>query len=433
MKKRNKLILAIVAGIAFLAVVVMSVLNIFSSGNSQMMNGATAMNQSFDTIEGENGERIYQTYTLTKQEAVSLNGTAQLHSDNSYYYNAEQGDIEMIYVKDGQVVKKGDTLFAYYLDKNKHDVEDTLREQTRLYNQREELIAQLSRETGYLYNYQGDAIATYWGDDGKQQYYVIESIGKSNDAPTPSQDAEQGQATDGSSDGIKSQIRQINRQIEDVEIKLIRLKEQQHGKVTAKFGGKVVLDEAGRDNDQVPLVRIISDEISVTGSVTEYEFYALGENRAVNLFVNAEERNVAGKMVEYDHIPAAQGRSGSGQGQVATPSSEGQSGVRYRFTVAPESFIQPGFSVKVQVFLPGLVIPNEAILEEMDKTFVFVNDSGIARKKEVKLERQGLQKVVLTGLKEGEELLLNPFDLKDGQEVQVGNLDMGEFVEGVKP
>ncbi|MDO4431769.1 MAG: biotin/lipoyl-binding protein [Aerococcaceae bacterium] len=433
MSTKRKLIIAIVGGLVFLGIVMFSIWNIFFGQSAVPMTQDANGNPVAIGENGEmpKGEVVYQTHLVFPQEPITLNGMAQLQSDSSYFYDATLGEIETIHVRDGQTVKKGDLLYSYYLDKNKYDLEDATREQTNLYNQRVELINQLTNVTGEYYNYQGDLISTYWATDGKQQYYVLEPIGKTTVAATPSAAAgEEAEAPAADAEGIKAQIRQVNKQIEDVEIKLIRLKEQQYGQVKAKFSGKVVLDEQGKDNSQIPLVRIISDEVAVTGSVTEYEFYTLANDRNVNLFVNAEERNVAGKMVEYDLIPApAANTTGTQQSQVATTSS-GESNTRYRFVIAPDEFIQPGFSVKVQLTMPGYAIPKESIIEENGKNYVFVVKEGIAHKTEVKLERQGVQQVALTGLQLEDEVLMNPVDVKDGQAVTTG---VGFAPEGETP
>lgn len=421
MTAKKKLIIAITGGAIFLAIVVASLWNLMFNSASAPVGGGNA-----NLADGAEGQTVYRTQTLYVQEPVSLNGVAQLQSDNSYFYDAANGEIETIYVNDGQYVKKGDILFSYYQDKNKYDLEDALREQTRLYNQREELIEQLREQTGAIYNYQGDQIAAYWSEDGKQTYYVVEAIGKTNASASAS--AEGGDAGAQVGGDLKEQIRQINRQIEEHEIKLIRLKEQQHGQVKAKFAGKVVLDEEGRENSQVPLVRIISNEVAVEGSVSEYEFYVLGTSRPARLFINAEERELNGEMVEYDAIPAPTA-SAQSSGNATAPTGGDTSSARYRFKIAPEEFIQPGFSIKVQIDLPGLVIPKDAILEENGKTYVFVVRDKVAHKTEVKLERQGIQQVALKDVAEGDVLLLNPYDVKDGQVVTT-DLDESAVPEG---
>ena len=412
MTTQRKLLYAIIGGLLVLAFIAFGLYSVFFSRSQQeqltSQGGAT------------NGQPTYALYTLLPQDPISLNGQAELQTDNSYFYNAELGKIETLHVTDGQIVKKGDTLFSYFQDKNKYDLEDAQREQTRLYNQREELLAQLKEATGGLYNYQGDEIAMSGVENGKQQYTVINPIGKATTAlnqANQGNSAETAQESDGSADGIKQQIRQVNQQIEDVEIKLLRAKETQHSTVTANFGGRVVINEQGMYNPQVPLVRIISDEVAVAGSVSEYEFFVLGKDRPATLYVNAEDREVEGTMVEYDTIPVAAPASNSNNG--AAPATGSSAGATYRYKIAVKDYIQPGFSVKIKMTLPGLIVPTEAIIEENGKQYVFVYQDGIAHKKEVKLERQGTSRVVLRELEEGQQLILNPFDIQDGQSVQV--------------
>ena len=94
-------------------------------------------------------------------------------------------------------------------------------------------------------------------------------------------------------------------------------------------------------------------------------------------------------------------------------------GTQFGFVVSPDDFIQPGFTVKIQMAPSGIVVPQEAILDEGDQQFVFRYVDGKAVKTPVKIQQQGLQKVVKHGLSVEDQLLLYPFDLKDGQAVEV--------------
>lgn len=225
----------------------------------------------------------------------------------------------------------------------------------------------------------------------------------------------------------KDQIRQVNQQIEDVEIKLQRLYEKQRGEVRAEYDGKVILNPDGKTSNSVPLVRIISQGVQIKGSVTEYEFYLLAKDIPVQIYINAEDRYVSGTLVRYDEIPpasSAPSQRDSGNNATASESNlaGGSSSTQFGFTVSPDEFIQPGFTVKVQITPTGLVLPQEAILEEDGHSYVFIYQEGIVHKKEVDLENQGLQRVVQSGLEEGQQVVLNPFDLKDGQKIEVMQL-----------
>lgn len=215
---------------------------------------------------------------------------------------------------------------------------------------------------------------------------------------------------------MKDQIRQLNEAIEEVEIKLIRLQEKQQGRVLAKSDGTVVLNEDGKESTQIAFIRIVSDEVSVTGTASEYEFYTLEEGRPVTLYVNAEDRDIAGEIISFDQIPDSGNNNTTGETDL-TPTVTSSEGADFNFMISPAEAIQPGFSVKIGIKLPGVVLPVEAIIEEDNQTYVFVYREGIAEKMAVTLERQGTQRVVMRELSAGDILLLNPYELVDGQMV----------------
>lgn len=408
MNSKRKLTYGIVGGSLVLLLIGTSVYNIFTG---------THQAQQAEQMAMQEGNMGYSLYTVLPQDPISLSGRSELQTDTSYFYNPELGEVETLAVADGQTIKKGDLLFSYFQDKNKHDLEDAQREQTRLYNQREELIAQLGKITEALYNYQGDQIATYWGEGGKQHYYVVEEIGV---AASQSGESTAEDEQDAGAEGIKQQIRQLNQQIEDVEIKLVRAKEAQHNTVKAQFNGRVMVDERGLTNSQIPLVRIISDDVAIVGSVNEYEFFVLGKERQAVIFVNAEEREVTGKMVDYSTVPTAQAAP---SGDNVTAPSSGGSAANYSYMIAPDEYVQPGFSVKVRITMPGYQIPQDVIVEEQGRQFVYVYRDGIVKKVPIELTRQGTTQVVMQGVSEGDQLVLFPYDLRDGQTIEVAVME----------
>ncbi|HFI0462994.1 TPA: hypothetical protein ACGO1T_000698 [Streptococcus suis] len=432
MSIKKKLILGISLGVLTLAGVFYWInQTFFSVSNDPYMNASGGViGPDGQVLEGE--DMGYQVFEVMTQDPVTVDATIRLQTDAAYFYDASKGKIENILVKDGQSVKKGALLYTYVSDNKdqQYALEDMQREQTKLYNQREELIQSLADLTGQYYNYRGDTIAQYWGNDGKQAYYIVEEIGQTaslanGESQVEGQVGDLGLVAGGDSEGIKEQIRQVNAQIEELEIKLVRQLEGQNERVIAQTDGQVILNPDGQTNASVPLVRIISDKQSVVGSVTEYDFYALAEDRKVAIHIPAENRTVSGTIVSYDKIPAyagtGSGTGGDAGGQGAGPSigQTGAGATQFGFVVAPDESLQPGFSAKVNITLPGFVIPADAILEEGDRSFVFINQAGKAVKTEIELIQQGLQQVVLQGLSEGDQLVLFPGDLTDGQEIQV--------------
>lgn len=436
LKSNKKRLLVVGFTILWLLIILWAVLRVFVaqdpdpivSGQAQVMDPAQP-----EDHPNSAGEPVYSLATLYPQEPITVDGQAQLQTDQSYFYEPDRGQIVSVQVRDGQFVRKGDLLFTYQTDKDqaRYDLEDALREQTRLYNQRETLISQLQAATGELYNYRGDRIGYYYDENGQRTYVVEEPIGKGSLPPTSTEASSEAQVSSeesstgeagADSSGIKDQIRQVNQSIEDVEIKLIRLKEQQQGQVTARSNGRALVDLRGQDSSSYPLVRLISDEVSVTGSVSEYDFHLLSQDRPVSLYVNAEDRQVPGTLIAYDQVPKGQQANPSGEGDgginTSAPDSSNKA-VRYGFIIQPDDFIQPGFTVQVQMTLPGLVIPQQALLEEGDQNYVFLYKHGKAHRLAIKPVRQGIQWVVLRDLDPGDQLILNPHGLEDGQAIQV--------------
>lgn len=411
--KGRQLLLGLTYIILFISILSLSLYSVFFANTS-----------SSATAEMNDDEMLmtYQTFSVYKQDPVSLEGIVEIKNDRSYFYDPEQGEIKEILVKEGQKVGKGQVLFNYYNEGRQEELEDALREQTRLYNQREALISDLSQQTQQIYNYQGDLVLGYWGEDGQKYYYVAEPIGKGQASGIPIEEASASEVPGDSTVDVssyKEQIRDLNQQIEDIEIKLIRIRKNQNAQVTAKHAGTVLLNRDALENPQIPLIRVLGEELLVTGSVDEYNFHALAEDRRVELYVNAEDRYVEGIMTEYDKVPPISSSINTEGSTVGSPSN----GTQYGFAIQPQEAIQPGFSVKIQVPMPGVVVPKDAIVEESGQSFVFVYQEGKAIKTLVDLERQGTQRVNHRQLQEGDILLLYPYDLEDAQEVQT-DMDM---------
>ena len=436
--KEHKVIISLTVGLLVVVICLILVIrSIFFSGSAQdsitqvnYLDSQQDMNSEMLAGQIGNNQPIYSTFRLYEQDPVSVSGSVQLQTDQQYFYDVEMGKIATVQVRDGQYVMENDVLYTYEVNSKQaqYDIEDALKEQTRLYNQREILISQLSQLTDGYYNYQGDKISSYWDNSGKQAYYIEESIEDS----TGSDNSSEEDGTLAAEETLKQQVREVNQQIEDVEIKIIRLKENQHGRILASADGTVIINEAGKESNHVPFVRVVSDEVSIVGSVSEYEFYTLAKDRKVNIYVNAEDRNIDGKIIAYDQFPVSSTTNDSSQ------SASGISGTnsvnsRFNFTIKPDEYLQPGFTVKIGIKLPGVVVPTEAILEEAGEYYVYVYQEGTVEKRKVTIEQQGTNRVVNRELISGEILVLHPYDLNDGQAIMTDFDMMGlDNIDGMQ-
>ena len=374
-------------------------------------------------------EQVHHLYELKAQDPISLEGRAELSNDNIYKKEKERGKIQHLHVKDGQKVKKGDLLFEYEEEEKWHDHEDAVRAKSRLLEERREQVEALAILTGGEYNEFGDRLDYYWHENGYWASYVSEPIGKGGVTKGKNRDASRITRQDAlekqqlpedqmgdPANEMKNQIRELNHQIEDLDVKMNRIETGESHKVRAMYSGEVSVDEDGLLDESVPLVRIHSDQVTVVGTVDQYDYYLLHEDMEVDLFIDAEKRTIKGQLVNYDKYPQKEESTTAGLG-LATGGNDKDAA--FGFEILPEEFIQPGFDVSVQTKLSGLVVPEGAVLGEGDKAKVFLYQDGKAVEKSVKLERQGTSYVVKKGLEAGQKLLLNPEGLSNGEEVSV--------------
>ncbi|MBG9986350.1 biotin/lipoyl-binding protein [Facklamia sp. DSM 111018] len=364
-------------------------------------------------ISGEEEASSYPTVELLKQEPVSIEGVAQFESDTSYFFDPSKGEIDQVKVKNGETVKKGDVLFTYKQAEIDEQVEDTNKNIEDLKTEREALVEALSKSTELSYNDRGDQIEEK-DVNGETRTIIVKSIDEEDDLDSVDANGEL---------STRMQIKQKNSELETAETQLERLKKKQDSKVTAKFAGEVMLDELGIDDSSIPLVRIISPEdIRIHGSVTEYEYYLLKKDRPVKIYVNAEDRESDGKISDFESVPNAPSTNGqlsdmNGSSSEQMVKNVAETDAQYAFEVLPDTYIKPGFSVKIQIQMPGLLVPKDAIHQEGDSTYVYKLVNNKAIKTKIELEKQGNSKIAESGLGEGDILILTDETLDDGQEI----------------
>lgn len=88
--------------------------------------------------------------------------------------------------------------------------------------------------------------------------------------------------------------------------------------------------------------------------------------------------------------------------------------------------LKPGYTVDVNIITLQkkeiLVVPFEAMITKNGEKFVYVIEKGVTKQRKIKSEKGNeLYDIVLSGLKEGESIILSPPpSLKDGQKVATG-------------
>lgn len=315
-------------------------------------------------ITAKKSKDLYEVYVVRTQEPVITDGISRPNQEKSYYYDPTNGVISAIHVKNGQNVKISDPLFAYHNETLAYQIEDAKTQQKRLYNQKKELQKQVDID------------------------------------PT-----------------LKQSIAEIDAQIADLSTNIQRLREKANIVVYAPMEGKIILDSNKKTDPSAPFLRLISTTPMVVSTVSEYDYYALKTDQKVRVYINAEDREIEGTVTGIDELSTVSTVTAMGAGATGTGSA---GGVNFTFYVAPEEAIHVDFSVQIKIPLEEIIIPEECILAEEEKEYVFVVKEGKAVKQEITREKKGLQMVLTSGLVLGDEVLISPDSaLTDGQDVRV--------------
>lgn len=332
------------------------------------------------------------TEKVLKQDPLSFEGKAKLQSDQVYTFMSEKGSFGEVYVVEGQEITTGDPLFSYYKDDIGQQIEELQRLITQLYNAREENKA-----------IESNIVV----EESSYSDLFIESEGADNENVVSNEQ-----------EIVNSKT--IDKQIADAEYELGNLQEQLYEVVYAKNNGKVQINISGLNDNSIPYMRIIDNNTVIESSANEYELYTLKKGRKVKILVNATNESIDGEIQEVKKLPdPVINQNIEDNTNYATPDiieqTNAAEGTSYPFIVSTEANIQPGFSVNIQITMPGYALPETALIKEDDHTYVYRLNDDVTEKVEVKTEQQGLQEVVTGGLKEEDLVVTDANLVQEGQ------------------
>lgn len=317
-----------------------------------------------DTKQGKDS---YEVYVVRTQEPVITEGSSQPNQEKSYSYDPSNGTITAIHVKNGQNVKISDPLFAYHNGAIADQIEDAKTQQTRLYNKKKELQKQASID------------------------------------PT-----------------IKQSIAEIDAQIADLSTTVQRLKEKANIVIYAPMEGKVILDSNKKADPAASFLKVISTTPMVVSAISEYDYYALKVDQKVRIYINAEDREIDGTVTGIDELSANNTAGGIGASSALSNAGSGGSTASFKYYVAPAEAIHVDFTVQIKIPLEDIIVPEECIVKEEEKEYVFVVKEAKAVKQEITRTKKGLQVVLTSGLALGDQVLINPGEtMTDGQDVRI--------------
>lgn len=347
-------------------------------------------------------EVTYKTVVVEKQEPILTEGKVMPAKTREYTYDPQKGEIISISVEDGQSVESGQELFRYKNESIENQLEDAKANKNRLSKTLEENTKKLNQ----LKKAQEDM------PDPTTQLNTTSLPTSSEVAPTDQ----------GTIETLEATISDLKNQINDAENQISRLQKQATTIIKADVDGTVLLDESLKESATAPFLKIITDDTLIQSSISEYDYYALSKDLEVEVYVNAEDREVKGVVTDIAETAQTSQASTNLANTENASLIGGSSGVvdmsNFEFFVKPQEEIHYDFTIQIQIPLKNIVIPESAIQKEKDQEYVFVVKNGKAQKQIIQREKRGLQNVVVKGLQLKDVIVMNPDkQLKDGMEI----------------
>lgn len=156
------------------------------------------------------------------------------------------------------------------------------------------------------------------------------------------------------------------------------------------------------------------DKLRARVKVNELDSTKVKVGQKVKVTSDTVDKEFAGSVESVAPVAVT---SGSARGEETT--------VEVTLTLDDSNGLKPGYNVNVVIktseSIGVLLVPSEAVVDLQGKKFVFIEENGEARQREVSTGLSDEQKVeVKTGVKEGDKVVLSPPpNLKEGDKVKV--------------
>lgn len=334
-----------------------------------------------------------ETYTISPGDKVFVNGVIAPEATESIYLDATKGNVDKVSVKDGQVVKKGDTLFTY---KNDQVTEQISQINTQLKSskaQRQELLAQKKAQEEALKNKQ----ALLASQNPKEETALNTQGTNTQDISTKS----------------------IDIQISSYEEQLSSLKNKEYSTVAAPIDGRVILYEAS-NNMTSQYMTIESVNFHIKGTVNEKDQTKIKENQGAEIIVLPTNKTVTGKVITIGSRPLTAEMS-IASAAATTTSNSNISNYEVIIALDSQEALTNGFHVQATIKLEdkGIEIPKTSVLKEGEESYVYkVQDKKLV--KQVITYTEAEDKIIVnSGLNENDEIAEKPNEeTKEGMAIE---------------
>lgn len=310
-----------------------------------------------------NKENTVEYFTIEDTSGLKFKGSSIISNEQRIMLDPSKGEVNEVFVKDGQIVEKDTVLFNYY--------NEVIQEQ----------VDELDRQINSL----SSKIEKEKERESKAEALKKEAAAIASNNENPANSVSVDQLNSG------SVIEELKTNLNDAISKRDSLKEKVVKPVVAEISGKVYIN---KEDPTKEYMRVISEEPLIAAQASEFDVDELKVDSKVDIKIVSNNSKVTGKITKIDDIPTV---------------SVDQKSSLYTFYVKPDEGIKIGFSVELTVNPGEIVVPKSSVIEESGKLYVMLAEGENNKKVEITATLKDDNYVVQNdSLKVGDKIMLNP-------------------------
>lgn len=310
-----------------------------------------------------NKENTVEYFTIEDTSGLKFKGSSIISNEQRIMLDPSKGEVNEVFVKDGQIVEKDTVLFNYY--------NEVIQEQ----------VDELERQINSL----NSKIEKEKERESKAEALKKEAAAIASNNENPANSVSVDQLNSGSI------IEELKTNLNDAISKRDSLKEKVVKPVIAEIRGKVYIN---KEDPTKEYMRVISEEPLIAAQASEFDVDELKVDSKVDIKIVSNNSKVTGKITKIDDIPTV---------------SVDQKSSLYTFYVKPDEGIKIGFSVELTVNPGEIVVPKSSVIEESGKLYIMLAEGENNKKVEITATLKDDNYVLQNdSLKVGDKIMLNP-------------------------
>lgn len=355
MKKKQIIIGISIFVVALIATIVVAVY--IKNNSNENINKQSKVD--YFEIKETGGSKFKGSSIISKEQKIMLDKT--------------NGELNEVFVEEGQYVKKDTELFSYHNEAISEQVDDLNRQIDSL-----NLKIEKEKDRVSKLNSLNNEEQTQESEVGFNETNKVQNL--------------QGQQIE-----TGSMVDELTANLNDIIYKRDSLNNKVTKIIKAEIDGKVYI------NNEDPIkeyMKIISEEPLISAEASEFDVDKLKIDDKVEIKVISNNKKITGKIIKIEEVPEI---------------SPNEKSVVYKFYIKPDESIKIGFSVELTVNPEKMLIPKSCVLEDDNKLYVKLIEGDSNKKVEIKATPKDDNYIIEDNtLKVGDKILINP--LEDGKE-----------------